>query len=115
MQAALAALFETLGGVSVVAHFIRELDATFFLTQKTPEWEIAVIDLVLFDGTGFNLIHRARVQNPHGTVIVLSAFVTQAITDKCVSLGADAVFAKSDTGAFADYVLVAAEKQRRGT
>lgn len=113
MQAALTALFKTLGGLEVAACFIAELDATFFLTKKKPEWEIAVIDLVLFEGTGFNLIHRARAQNPRGTVIVLSAFVTQAITNKCVRFGADAVFAKTDTAAFADYILVAAEKHRR--
>lgn len=82
-------------GLSVAAVMRGEIEATQWLYEHEGGWRVAIIDLLLYDGSGFHLIVRAR-QAPDAHVIVFSEYVTPVIEQRCLSLGADAVFRKSD-------------------
>jgi DNA-binding NarL/FixJ family response regulator len=112
MQTALKDLFETLGHFEVLATVATETQATAWLQAHEGEWHIAVVDLMLDEGTGFNLVRRCHSQPDAGTIIVLSDFVTPAVEKRCLQQGADAVFKKNDATAFANYVAALGERLR---
>jgi DNA-binding NarL/FixJ family response regulator len=82
----------------------RESAATEWLETHPDEAEIVVLDLLLLDGSGFNLIDRARQQQPRAKVIVFGSYATPAVAEKCLRLGADAVFRKSELTELTSYL-----------
>jgi DNA-binding NarL/FixJ family response regulator len=97
-------LLSHIGPYHVVGRLTTEADATEWLTHFEGPWELAVIDLVLREGSGFNLIKRYRDANPEARIVVLSDYATPAIRIRCVEFGADAVFSKGEIKAFAAYI-----------
>jgi two-component system, OmpR family, response regulator len=82
----------------------RESAATERLETHPDEAEVVVLDLLLLDGSGFNLIDRARRHQPRAKVIVFSSYATPAVAEKCLRLGADAVFRKSEVTELTSYL-----------
>jgi two-component system, OmpR family, response regulator len=82
----------------------RESAATEWLETHPDEAEVVVLDLLLLDGSGFNLIDRARQHQPRAKVIVFSSYATPAVAEKCLRLGADAVFRKSEVTELTSYL-----------
>jgi DNA-binding NarL/FixJ family response regulator len=103
MQTALSDLLGELGGFEVLGTASTETTATDWLDRHRGEWDVVTLDLVLSDGSGFNLIRRCRAMAPEGTIVVLSEFVTPVIDKHCVERGATAVFRKSDVPGFVEF------------
>ena len=114
MQTALRELIETIGGFEIVAIQTSEMAATQWIEDHPFEWDVVTVDLMLDDGSGFNLIRRCRNLAPDSEIVVLSDFVSPAVESHCISLGANAVYRKSDAQAFADYMTVLSESAARG-
>ncbi|MDB5861047.1 MAG: putative response regulator, CheY [Ramlibacter sp.] len=104
VQAALKDLFGTIGGFFVAGTANGETEATDWLHHHRRAWGLAVLDLMLHEGSGFNLIHRCRSEHPAGRVVVFSEFATPALKTRCIDLGADAVFRKSELPLFIGYL-----------
>lgn len=104
MQSALAELFHVVGGFEIVAAVGTETAATAWLQQSRSHWGLAVVDLMLDEGTGFNLLQRLKAARPAAELVVLSDFVTPAVEARCRALGADAVFRKVDSHGFGKYL-----------
>lgn len=69
-------------------------DALAWLTVHEGHWDLAVLDLFLKEGTGFNVLtHMPPELRSHCVVLTNSA--TPANIARCIDLGADAVFDKS--------------------
>jgi len=94
-RAALAALFEAHGFVMAGA-VSTEYAATEWLANNVGGWDLAVVDLLLLDGSGFNVLQRFASAASAGKVVVYSGYVTDSIRQRCVNFGADAVFLKTD-------------------
>jgi len=116
MEALLGEMFSALDGFEIVASVPTEAEAYLWLTEHPGEWDLAVIDLVLAQGTGMGVIRRARDDPRAGQVVVFSSFVSPGIRRHCLGLGADAVFDKADGAAFLAWCgdLVAGGKAHRG-
>jgi two-component system OmpR family response regulator len=104
VQQVLADLFHAIGGFRIVACITTEMEATAWLQQHRGDWQLATIDLVLHEGSGFNLIQRCKAAHEGGHVVVLSDFVTPAIEERCRAMGADAVFNKADVKGLTGYL-----------
>jgi DNA-binding NarL/FixJ family response regulator len=65
---------------------------------------VAIVDLTLEQGDGFSIVRRLKQEPERGQVVVFSAFVTDVIRRHCRSLGADAVFHKTESRQLADYI-----------
>lgn len=104
MRSALAELFEVVGGFEIVATAGTETAATAWLQQSRSKWGLAVVDLMLDEGTGFNLLQRLKTARPESELVVLSDFVTPAVEARCRAMGADAVFRKVDSQGFSKYL-----------
>ncbi|MBC5767285.1 response regulator [Ramlibacter albus] len=92
------------GRFRIVGRNATENEATAWLQEHPHDWDLAVIDLVLRDGSGFNVVRRYREANETARIVVLSDYATLNIKLRCVELGADAVFTKGEFKAFIAYV-----------
>jgi DNA-binding NarL/FixJ family response regulator len=100
MRGLLDDLFASLGGIRVVAVSTTEAEARLWLDENHGEWDVAVLDLVLEQGGGMNLIRHCKQVPLGGRVVVFSSFATPGVRRHCLDLGADAVFDKGETAAF---------------
>ena len=83
-------------GFTVVGTATTEYEAIDWLLQHEGNWELAIIDLLLRDGSGFNVLrHFTRSRHP-GKVLVYSGYVTDVVRTQRVKLGATAVISKTD-------------------
>lgn len=94
MQSVLADLLHSVGDFRIVGQSSTEAEALAWLDQNRGEWQLAVIDLVLDQGSGISVIVRARLRGGRAKVVVLSSFVSPGIRKHCLKLGADAAFQK---------------------
>ena len=102
-QSLLADMFEHLGGFAVVACHATEAEARQWVADHPGEWDLAVVDLVLAEGSGLGVIERCKAMSPRAKVVVFSSYATPGVRAHCLKLGADAVFEKDETSAFIAY------------
>lgn len=100
MRSLLSDLFASMGGFRVVATASTEAEAKLWLDDHPGDWDLAVIDLVLDQGAGMNVIRTCKEQPNGGSIVVFSSYASPGVRKHCTDLGADAVFDKSETEAF---------------
>ncbi|MBI5275463.1 MAG: response regulator [Burkholderiales bacterium] len=77
-----------------------------WLAQNDGDWDVAIVDLFLREGSGLNVVESVRNRRPEQVVIVLSNHATDDVRWRCEQLGADAVFDKStEIDALVEYCL----------
>ena len=83
-----------------------ELDAKRWLGDHRDEWQLAIIDLFLKQGSGLGVLQECMTRHPTQRVVVLSNYATPDIRKRCAQLGVDAVFDKSnEIDALVDYCI----------
>lgn len=107
-------LFSSLGSFRLVGAVGTEAEAILWLDENQTGWDLAVIDLVLEQGTGMGLIARAKAAPTAGNVVVFSSYASPGVRKHCLRLGADAVFDKSDPSGFVRYCVEFAERENSG-
>ena len=116
IQSAMTQMLQGLGDLHIAAMVSTEAEALGWLEQNPGAWQLAVIDLVLEQGSGMGVISRARRVSPTGHIVVFSNFVTPGIRAHCLRLGADAAFDKnSELSEFAEYCADLASPQAKAT
>lgn len=105
VHAVLADLLAGVGDFSLVGTAGTEAEAKLWLLENAGAWDLAIIDLVLDQGTGMAVVPRAAeaAQRDGGAVVVFSDYASQGIRSHCLRLGADAVFLKSETQELMEY------------
>ena len=99
---------EDLSDAHVLGFATTEDEATEWLDRHPDEWQLAVVDMFLRQGSGLGVLRRCRQRRPHQRVAVLSNYATTDVRERCLALGADAVFDKSnELDAFFDYCRAA--------
>ena len=74
-----------------------ENDAKIWLSAQPPnEWDLAIVDLFLKQGSGLGVLEACRTRRTGQRVVVLSNYATADMRRRCTQLGADAVFDKSN-------------------
>ncbi|MCG2591974.1 response regulator [Ramlibacter sp. XY19] len=101
-------LIETLkdlAGVDPVGMAETEHEGKRWLAANA-DWDVAIVDLFLRQGSGMNVVEAARQRRPGQQVVVLSNHATRDVRWRCAQLGADAVFDKSnEIEALVEYCL----------
>ena len=99
-----ASLLASLGDMKPVSTVTTEAEANLWLKENPQGWDLAVIDLILDEGTGLGVLSKCRDRPDGGRAVVLSGYVSPAIRQRCLALGADAVFHKAhDMDSFMAY------------
>jgi DNA-binding NarL/FixJ family response regulator len=104
MQAVVMDLLSAVGDFHVVGLVATEAEAKLWLADNPGAWDLAIVDLVLDQGSGLAVVPRAR-EARHGDahIIVFSDYASGGIRSHCEKLGADAVFLKSESREFMNY------------
>jgi DNA-binding NarL/FixJ family response regulator len=92
----LIATLEELGPVEVVGTAEDESTAVRWLTQPSSEFDLVIIDIFLKGGSGLGVLTVAHALQQRRNLVVLSNYATQDIRHRCLALGADRVFDKSN-------------------
>jgi len=96
IRESLIATLEELVPVQVVGTAEDESTAVQWLQRPNNHVDLVIIDIFLKGGSGMGVL-RAMGNAPHrGTLVVLSNYATQDMRRKCLELGADRVFDKSN-------------------
>jgi DNA-binding NarL/FixJ family response regulator len=92
----LIATLEELVPVKVVGTAEDEATALAWLAQADHPFDLVIIDIFLKGGSGLGVLrHATRLQND-AKLVVLTNYATPDMRHKCLELGADKVFDKSD-------------------
>jgi two-component system, OmpR family, response regulator len=82
----------------------NEAEAKLWLDDHPGAWELAVVDLILAEGSGFGVIERARRVAPESAIVVFSGYVTPGVHQHCMDLGATAVIDKAQADALLNWL-----------
>ncbi|MFO1271475.1 MAG: response regulator [Rubrivivax sp.] len=100
----LVAALEEWAPVQVVGHADSAGDAIDHLLQSPPPCDLAILDVMLRQGSGIDVLNALRKAASPLRRVVLTNYATPLIRDHCLSLGADRVFDKSgEVDALLDY------------
>jgi len=103
LRGVMAELLASIGDFAIVGEVGTEAEAKLWLEENAGRWDLAVVDLILEQGTGMGVIAKCK-ETPGTRVVVFSDYATPGIRQHCLKLGADAVFQKaSEMQAFIDW------------
>jgi DNA-binding NarL/FixJ family response regulator len=114
MQIALQDLLCAAADAEIVGTVGSEALAIDWATGNQGAWDLAIVDLTLPEGDGFNIVRRLKQQPGCGVVVVFSGYVTDVIRRHCVALGANAVFHKTESSELARFVETLAGRPGMG-
>lgn len=86
---------EEVAPLKFVGHAASEAGARQWLRTFNDDWQLAIVDLFLAEGSGFGVLRDCQSRKPTQKVVVLTSYCHQNITDRCLQLGADRVFDKA--------------------
>jgi DNA-binding NarL/FixJ family response regulator len=70
-------------------------DAVRWLAMREAEWDLAVVDIFLREGHGFDVLRACSDRCARQRVVVLTNYTREPVRTSARALGADAVFDKS--------------------
>jgi DNA-binding NarL/FixJ family response regulator len=113
MHAVLGELMASVGDFEIVGTASTEAEAKLWLQENPGGWDLAVVDLILEQGSGLGVLPRCA--DERGRAVVLSDYATPGIRRHCMNLGAAAVFQKGEgRGAFLEWCSEFADPQEAG-
>ena len=92
----LISTLEEIAPVKVVGFAETENEASLWLASHDGNWQLAIVDLFLKEGSGLGVLKGCQKRNNDQKVVVLTNFATSEIRRRCAELGSDAVFDKSN-------------------
>ena len=92
----LIATLEELVPVDVVGTADGEAAALHWLLRPGNEVDLVIVDLFLKQGSGLGVLRAVHALAQRCTMVVLSNYATPDMRRKCLELGADRVFDKSN-------------------
>ncbi|MBU4422550.1 MAG: response regulator [Gammaproteobacteria bacterium] len=97
---------EELACVESVGASATEDEGKEWLTAHSAQWDLAIVDLFLRQGSGLGVLAACRTRQPGQKMVVLSNYATPDVRMRCAQLGVDAVFDKSnEIDALVDYCI----------
>ena len=102
----LVATLEELGGVASIGFAETEEQGSGWLTSQGSQWDLAIVDLFLKQGSGLGVLEACKKRHADQKVVVLTNYATPDIRTRCTQLGVDAEFDKStDIDALIDFCI----------
>lgn len=92
----LIAALEEMSPIEVVGTAEDEHDAVQWITQTDNDCDLVVVDIFLKSGSGLGVLKAAAATERPLKLVVLSNYATPDMRRKCLELGADRVFDKSN-------------------
>ncbi|MGK6309592.1 response regulator [Variovorax sp. DT-64] len=110
----LVGTLEELTCISAVGFAETEAEAVRWLAENREQWELAIVDLFLKQGSGLGVLQAVSTRRPDQKIVVLSNYATPDIRKRCAQFGVDAVFDKSnEIDALIDFCIEQASALRQ--
>ena len=104
---------EELASIKPLGWAETEGQARNWLVEHDCGWDLAIVDLFLKQGSGLGVLEACQSRGSGQRVIVLSNYATTDMRKRCMQLGADAVFDKSnEIDALVEYCIMQSEGRR---
>jgi two-component system OmpR family response regulator len=111
----LVGTLEELTCIIAIGFAESENEACAWFSAHEDEWELAIVDLFLKQGSGLGVLQGCVNRRPGQKVVVLSNYATPDIRKRCAQLGVDAVFDKSnEIDALIDFCVAHAASRHTG-
>lgn len=91
----LISMLEELAPVQTVGTCETEEEGSEWLTHNSSQWDLAIVDLFLKNGSGLRVLEACRRRGKRQKMVIFSNYATREIRSRCAQLGVDAVFDKS--------------------
>ncbi len=112
----LVGTLEELTCISAIGFAETEAEASRWLLEHGEDWELAIVDLFLKQGSGLGVLQTCQARRPNQKVVVLSNYATPDIRKRCAQFGVDAVFDKSnEIDGLIDFCIAQAAQAPRTT
>jgi DNA-binding NarL/FixJ family response regulator len=95
LRGQLAQFLGPLLGVDIVCEAATQQEATDWLDAHPGGWDLALIDLFLASGNGFNILRHCAGRTPRQKVALMSNYVREPVRTRALEAGADAFFDKA--------------------
>lgn len=95
IRANLIPAMRDLAGVEVIAYAESESEAVTWLEAHTGDLDLAVVDLLLKEGSGLGVAEHFRRERSQLPIVILTNYATAGIRERSSAAGASAVFDKS--------------------
>jgi len=92
----LVGTLEELTCISAIGFAETEAEAVRWLAENSDQWELAIVDLFLKQGSGLGVLQALSTRRADQKIVVLSNYATPDIRKRCAQFGVDAVFDKSN-------------------
>jgi two-component system, OmpR family, response regulator len=92
----LSATLVELAGAKIVGFASGEAEAIEWIAAHQNAWDLLVIDIFLKQGNGLGVVAFGKSRTAEQRLVVLTNYASPGVRDQCLSLGADAVFDKSN-------------------
>ncbi len=103
---------QELAQVHAVGCATTENEGKEWLTAHPAQWDLAIVDLFLRQGSGLGVLAACRERLAEQKMVVLSNYATPDVRMRCAQLGVDAVFDKSnEIEALVDYCALHSAQQ----
>ncbi len=97
---------EELARIETVGIAETEDEGRAWLLANPDEWDLAIVDLFLKQGSGLGILSACRKRHAEQKVVVLSNYATEDVRTRCAQLCVDAVFDKSnEIDSLVDYCI----------
>jgi DNA-binding NarL/FixJ family response regulator len=96
IRESLIATLEDLVPVLVIGTAEDENTAVQWLTDANHQVDLVIVDIFLKSGSGLGVLRALHTPTQRRKLVVLSNYATQEMRRKCLDLGADRVFDKSN-------------------
>ena len=96
IRESLIAMLVDLAQVEMVGTAEDETAAVQWLTDPQNHADLIIVDIFLKVGSGLGVLRNARASTRHSKTVVLTNYATDEMKLKCLELGADQVFDKSN-------------------
>ena len=96
IRESLIAMLVDLAQVEVVGTAEDESAAVKWLTNPENHADLVIVDIFLKVGSGLGVLRNARAATRNSKTVVLTNYATDDMKQKCLELGADQVFDKSN-------------------
>jgi two-component system, OmpR family, response regulator len=111
----LVGTLEELASIQALGWAETENEARSWLGSHDRQWDLAIVDLFLKQGSGLGVLEACRGRAEGQRVVVLSNYATADMRKRCLQLGADAIFDKSnEIDALVEYCIELCEALRPG-
>jgi len=104
IRQSLLVTLDALEAIETIGLAETEEEGTRWLARNDAQWDLAIVDLYLKEGSGLGVVKACRLRHPRQKVVVLSNHATPEIRLRCAQWGVDAVFDKgTEMEALLDY------------